>query len=539
MPGVKMSIDKKSSILKKYASLSKRLKREVRLADLKEIGITKDMVSHHFGSLSALDANARAELSSSFFDVSIESIYTPKNLSSLRSDVANHKRFVVTTAVNGCKIHEGFYAAIKNYCAINNATLLVLVASDPAHSYTHGNKDWGTIDARLQTENIVFEDTKLNNNIFLSTIKIAAKHIDPITGLGRIGQRNGSFIYASPKQRLKAVAVSNNKLPHFLMTTGAITKPDYASDLYLSQRTAYIAEHDHVIGAIIVEVEDEETFHFRQIQADTKGDFADLGVMYSANYSKDYLPEAFILGDWHTGSTDPEARSCWEQVSKALRPKQIILHDLFDGRSISHHEEKDQILRAQRAGRNELSLSNELEEVASDLSSLLTVCQSLVVVKSNHDQFLERYLREGRYAKDPLNHKLSLQLAYELLEGEDPLKAGVEIFLDDASADKINWLSMDEDYKIAGVQLGAHGHAGSNGARGSLAAMEQAYSNSISGHAHTPEILRNCVQVGTSSYLKMSYVKGASSWLHSSALLYPNGTRQLINCINGKWRLED
>lgn len=531
-----MAVDKKNQILRKYAATAKKLKRDPKMSDLKAIGVTKDMVTHHFDSLSSLNATARSLYPGSFFDVSIDSIYSPKALSNLRSEVSKNKRFVITTAVTGCKVSDNFYAAIKKYCEINDACLLILTASDPASSVTASG--FGMIDTKLQNEIIVFEDTKLNSNVFLSTIKMSAKHIDPITGLSRIGQRNGTFLYASPKQRLQAVAVGNNKLPHFLMTTGAITEPNYKTERYMSDRTAYIANNDHVMGAVIVEIQDDEIFFFRQVQANTKGEFPDLGVMYTPNGSKPYAPSAFVLGDWHSGSTDPDARSCWEEVIQTLKPNMVVLHDLFDGRSISHHEEKDIVLRSQRAGRDELSLELELQGVAQDLQDLSEITNKLVVVKSNHDLFLERYLREGRYVKDPLNHRLCLILALDLIDGNDPLKSGVEVYLEKKVTDKIAWLGMDEDFKIAGVQLGAHGHAGSNGSKGSLPAMEHAYGNSITGHTHTPSILRGAWQVGTSSYLKLSYVKGSSSWLHSSCLLYPGGQRQLINCIDGNWRLK-
>jgi hypothetical protein len=531
-----MTSDKKTLLLRKYASLAKKLKRDPKMSDLKAVGVTKDMVTHHYDSLSSLNTAARAEKPKNFFDVSIDSIYSQDSLEGLRSEVSKNNRFVITTAVTGCKVHDGFYASLKNYCKINNATLLILTASDPASSVA--STSFGMIDAKLQGETIVFEDTKLNSNVFLSTIKMSAKHIDPITGLSRIGQRNGTFVYASPKQRLQAVAVGNTKLPHFMMTTGAITEPNYKTERYMSDRTAYIANNDHVMGAIVVEIQDEEIFFFRQVQANRKGEFPDLGVMYSPNFSKSYAPSAFVLGDWHSGSTDPEARKCWEEVIQELLPDMVVLHDLFDGRGISHHEDKDIILKSQRANRDELSLDLELQGVARDLKDLSKLTNKLIVVKSNHDLFLERYLREGRYVKDPLNHRLSLMLALELIDGNDPLKSGVEAHLDKEIANKINWLNMDEDFKVANVQLGAHGHAGSNGAKGSLVAMEHAYGNSITGHTHTPSILRGAWQVGTSSYLKLSYVKGSSSWLHSSCLLYPNGSRQLINCINGNWRLK-
>lgn len=536
-PEVKIA-DKKINISKLYARLAKKLKRDIRMQDLQDAGITKDMVTHHFGSLTSLEKVARSQYPVSFFDVTVESLYSPKAIADLRQEVATSKRFVVTTAVNGCEVHPRFLASIKNYCKQNDASLLILVASDPAASR---DKEWGTISSKLKDETIVIEDTRLNSNVFLSTIKLSAKHIDPTTGLGRIGQRNGTFIYASPKQRLKAVPVSNSTLPHFMMTTGAITVGNYKSDMYMSQRTAYIAEHDHVLGAIVVEIVDDKRYHFRQIQSDSKGAFYDLGVRYTPSECVKVQPEAFVLGDWHAGETDPGAKKAWFDVSKLTKPKRILLHDAFDGISINHHERNYKLLKAKRAENNQLSLQNELSILSSDIQEIAELTDEVIVVKSNHDQFLERYLQEAKYVDDPQNHRIALQLALQVLDGNDPLKHAVNQVLDSdlKTKSKVRWLSIDNDYRIEGIQCGAHGHLGANGSRGSIEAMETAYGSSVTGHSHTPQILRGAWCVGTSSYLKLDYNKGASSWLHSSCLIYPGGSRQLINCIDGEWRLED
>ena len=391
-PEVK-TVSKKINISKLYARLAKKLKRDIRMQDLQDAGITKDMVTHHFGSLTSLEKVARSQYPGSFFDVTVDSLYSPKAIADLRQEVATSKRFVVTTAVNGCEVHPRFLASIKNYCKQNDASLLILVASDPAASR---DKEWGTISSKLKDETIVIEDTRLNSNVFLSTIKLSAKHIDPTTGLGRIGQRNGTFIYASPKQRLKAVPVSNSTLPHFMMTTGAITVGNYKSDMYMSQRTAYIAEHDHVLGAIVVEIVDDKRYHFRQIQSDSKGAFYDLGVRYTPSECVKVQPEAFVLGDWHAGETDPGAKKAWFDVSKLTKPKRILLHDAFDGISINHHERNYKLLKAKRAENNQLSLQNELSILSSDIQEIAELTDEVIVVKSNHDQFLERYLQETK-----------------------------------------------------------------------------------------------------------------------------------------------
>ena len=142
----------------------------------------------------------------------------------------------------------------------------------------------------LINENIVIENTDLNSNIALYSIRLSAKQINPITGLGRIGQRNKSFIFASPKQSLEYVPVGNNRLPHALMSTGAITLPHYDTERYMSKRTAFIAENDHVLGAIIVELDDNDRYHFRQIEFNKDGSFTDLGTRYYKDGKSKFFP---------------------------------------------------------------------------------------------------------------------------------------------------------------------------------------------------------------------------------------------------------
>lgn len=531
--------DKKKQMLKDYANLRRDMRKDLTLEDFtSNTEYTKDMLKHHYGSMLNIDTEARNEFPKCFLDVYIEEIMTDSNLEKLRNTIKNNSKFVITTAVTGCELDLDMYKSVKNYCNKNNAALLILIASDPASNLD--KKSLGRVDKRLTSECIVLEDSDLNSNIFLSTIKLSAKHIDPITGLGRIGQREGSFVYASPKQRLKSSPVSNTKLPHFLMTTGAITVPDYTSANYMSNRTAYIAHHDHVMGGVIVEIGGTDEYHFRQFQCDNKGRFIDLGIEYDGTKIKKVRPEAFVLGDWHSGSTCPMAKSVWEDVCSELKPKRLIMHDLFDGRSINHHEAQNIDSKAKRAESGHLNLQQELRLVARDLEYLTSLCDEVVVVKSNHDEFLDRFLQKGDFKNDPYNYKTFLELALHYVNtSEDPLKYGVEHLakLDTKCSSKIKWLKRDQDLRIADIQLGAHGDKGANGARGGLQSMEFAYGNSVTGHSHSPEILRGAWQVGTSSHLKLGYNVGPSSWLNSSCLVYPNGQRQLINAINGKYKL--
>lgn len=526
----------KNKIIKTYAKLKSKLNK-VTYKDLAKVDpkITKSAIKHHCFSITHLDKMARELYPHKFYDISIKSVLTPQKIQDFNTNISKKNKFIITTAAVGCKVDVKFLASIETYCKKNNAELLILLAADPASI----DGDW-TVDKEIANKHIIPRDISLNSNLFLSTIKLTTKQINPITGLNRIGQRSGSFIYASPKQFLKYVPVSNTKMPHAIMTTGAITFPDYApkgkEHRYMSERTAYIANHDHVMGAIVVEIENDKFFHFRQVQADKNGQFIDLAVQYSGSSAKKIRPEAFIMGDWHSGQTDPTVAKCWKDVCKTLKPKRVIFHDAFDGLSINHHEAGNNILKARRAGIRKLNLKDELKRLATDLSEFTYLVDNVVIVKSNHDEFLQRYLQAGMYVKDPENHLIGLELAIQSINGIDPLKYAV-MNLGLKNPNKVVWLQRDQDYKIAGVQCGAHGDKGPNGARGSLMAMEMAYGFSITGHSHTAGIIRNAIAVGTSSLMDLGYNVGPSSWTHTGAFLYPNGSFQLINVINNKWKM--
>lgn len=525
----------KQTILKAYIGFVKKNLRTPSRTEMFNLGITNDAVRRHYTSLTNLKNFVREQYPDVFSKVVDETLFTQKNFDKLKDDVAKFKRFVVTTAVTGCNVHKKFFKAIKSYCEKNDALLLVLPCTDPA-----AKAGWN-LDPILINEQFVYKDIALNSNFFISSIKLSAKHINPLTGLSRIGQRNGSFIYASPKQFLEFVPVANQKLPHALMTTGAITESNYQTERYMSDRTAYIAENDHVLGALIVEVEDDDIFYFRQIQGEpSTGNFVDLGKYYKPSGTvSEMKPEAFVLGDYHAGEHDLTAKQAWKEVCEYTKVKNLVGHDVFNGKSISHHEKKQSVTMAIKTMNNKVSLSDELKVTAREIEDMLSwIPGKFIMAKSNHDEWLARYLQEGEYTKDPINLQSAAVLVSFMISGEDPLKAGLEVIGKLSQKDRLVWLQRDEDYHIAKIECGAHGDVGPNGSRGSLAGMETAYGNCVIGHSHTPAIFRGVYRVGTTSLLKLSYNKGSSSWFHTSCLVYSNGSRQLINSVGGSWKLK-
>ena len=54
---------------------------------------------------------------------------------------------------------------------------------------------------------------------------------------------------------------------------------------------------------------------------------------------------------------------------------------------------------------------------------LSALTDELVIVKSNHDEFLDRYLKRGDFPKDPLNARFAAKIFLEYLDKKDPLRA--------------------------------------------------------------------------------------------------------------------
>jgi len=533
---------KKEEIRAKYIEITKEKCRLPTYADFLDWNITRDMIKHHFGNLTKLHDVIEAEHSDILAaNIAHESIvFSKKKIEQLKGDLKNYKRFVVTTAVTGKKVFEPFYRTLKSYCEQNDALLLLLPSADIASTSTVIKK-W-VFDPLLIEDFFVHEEVQLNSKLFISNIKISAKQIDPTTGLSRIGQRNGSYIFASPKQFLEFVATSPSKEKNSmaLMTPGAVTVPDYSNQRYLSDRTSYIAESDHVLGAIVVEIENEKMFHFRQIQSNSKGEFIDLANRYRPDGTVSKEDAHFVAGDWHSGQTDETVLKGLDKFLSEVNVRDFFVGDFFDGYSISHHHIDVPLKRVKKIKEGKHSLSNELYRGSMDINWILERVEgSLVMIKGNHDEVLEKYLMNANYIRDDNNHYDSLELAKFYLEGKNVLKEAYDIHGEIHEPERIIWLERDEEFKIAQVECGQHGDKGSNGSKGSLLSIEKAYGNCIVGHTHSAAILRGVYRVGTFTELKLEYVTGPSSWTHTGCLIYDDGSRQLINFVNGEYKIYD
>jgi hypothetical protein len=268
----------------------------------------------------------------------------------------------------------------------------------------------------------------------------------------------------------------------------------------------------------------------------------DLGLRYNGDGSTtESRLEAMVLGDYHNGKTDPVVRAATHEMIREYKPGVLVLHDFFDGHSISHHIDKDLISQQilQRLDINHYSLEGEFQEAYAELILLheLNDGKPIVLVPSNHPEFVNRWLDEGRFVKEPHNARMGFKLADYMAKKDynNPVEAGIRMM--GKLPRNIRFLRRDEDYKIRGYQLAAHGDKGPDGGRGTMTSKENDFGKSITGHVHNAQILRNTITLGTMLPLNMFYMRGQpSGWTHSHAFIYDTGKAQLVSIIQGRWQ---
>lgn len=543
------SLAKKREIIDLYTDLVKSVRPFPMIVDLTEKGIGKDTIKNHFKSVSDLRKSSM-DLYPEVYSGSLREADLLDGHKELLSAVKNKKEFIITTAVSGQKSHSKAINTLTFWQKQSKDRMVIVLPSlDTAHNLDN-EIEW-FFDEDVLRFPMAFGEVKLNDNFHISDFPVTAKQINPITGIGAVVQGKGSMVFASPKQSLEFESVSSGeKYPHAGMSTGAITIPNYKSSRGNSQRSAWIAEKHHKMGAIIVEIEDNKTYHFRQITFDTDGGFHDLGLYYvndqiglseSKATKKEDRP-IMVRGDYHVGHHDEVAVMGSEEIAKITGIKTVFDHDFVDGSFCNPHESDNLIASVRNQSTYARSAKDELALVGQEIVRASKTFDTQYLIDSNHHDFLSRWLQKGAFFKEPHNYEVGVVLANELIKGRDPLIEGLRLFGNIPNFDKllkdkkIIFLSKKEDKKYKDLHVGTHGHLGRNGKRNpNKAGLEKGYGKGIFGHSHTSGILRDIIQVGCLEKLRPGYNNGPSGWIHNVALAYPDSSVQLINIIFGKY----
>ncbi len=489
------------------------------------------------------------------------------------------KRFIITTAQNATPVHAEFFESMKNYCDYNDAELVVIPIryknatsqwTQSQENAEHWLRDVGIAELakKRRTQSWFYKNAhrfpanswnefvdqyvakylynqrkKLNENLVLvgdmKTHPTATKPLSRCESV-TLGE---SGIFGHTKIQMTVVPTPQGRFPKVLATTGACTVKNYTDS-----KAGKLGEFHHALAALVVEVVGKK-FFMRHVNAMKDGSFIDLDTEYSVGGVSSAPPAlALVIGDTHRRFLDRKVERCTFSkggMVDTLSPETLVFHDLHDGYAENPHHFGNPFVNL--AKRN-AAMHLVKEEIVDDVKWLIRTIgkRKAIIVPSNHDNFLWRWIIKNDWRLDTDNAEFYLETALAMVKDTvmqvsgsatpDPFTYWVNKWKGKAP---ITCLARDESFVLGDVELSMHGDQGPNGSRGSRQNLRRIGVKSIIGHSHTPGIEEGCYQTGTSTPLKLEYNTGPSSWLQAHVILYANGKRAVLPIIDGSWRIDD
>jgi hypothetical protein len=478
----------------------------------------------------------------------------PYRLAGSTVPTGKRRTYLLTSAQNNTDCHDGF---LENLVALaRHKGAQIVVGRFKYHKGALGQRAqevFGDEDNEIQEwydpriQDFVFDKRMVlaDDLIWCGEMNILPTATRPLSGLENYAGGPRSGIFPHPKVTLESIATQKNAGTKFNYTTGAVTLPNY-----IQRKAGQKAQFHHILGALIVEVDDDGDWFVRQISADSDtGDFQDLDVkVVGGRVTEGHAIEAINWGDIHVAQLeDWQRQTCWGEggIIDTLRPRYQFLHDTLDFTSRSHHDMKDPHEMFRKHVQKEESVEDELKKVVEFIHfSSRRFCQS-VVVDSNHDNAYLRWLKEADWKKDPLNALFWFRSSLAALEAIDRKDSGFKLlewalYYLGLETDT-RFLSEDDSFVICarqgdGIECAMHGHLGPNGSRGSAIAFNKMGYRLNIGHSHSAMIYEGVFQAGVTAGMDHGYNKGPSSWSHSHIVTYASGKRSILTQRGVKYR---
>lgn len=443
--------------------------------------------------------------------------------------------YVLTTAQNNTEVCPVFFNALMNYIKRMGATLLIAKTTYNLNGFQQAQDAGGVYYVNEVQPFLVDGQISLGGIDFVAQANVLPTAKNPLAGFEGVTPIGIDAVIPASKIALKCTASLKGGKGKRLFSTGAVTLRNY-----IMRKAGAVAATEHNIGALIVDTRGEIPI-VRQLELmPNSSGFYDNGVFYDADGGwMDAEPEALQFGDIHAEKMEAENLESMQALIRFYRPNCIILHDVMDFSSRNHHNVKDcAFMFAQQVKQN--TVAGDVKEVTRVIDALLMADPSgemnAHVIESNHDLAINTWLKNADFKLDPINALTYLQCMTALYQhidthgntGFNMLKYCYNNIGGGKFADSIVFHETDESVIMAGVEMGCHGHTGTNGSKGSPMQFRALGVPMNTGHTHTPSINGACYTAGVSASLEMGYNIGASSWKLAHVLTWPNGQRQVI-----------
>lgn len=432
------------------------------------------------------------------------------------------KRYLITSAQSGCEVNQEFFNNMKAYAEATNAEIGII-----ATRYLNPTSYWKTakdVWAKEVRPYLIAKNQYIHAEMcVLPEWKIQATAANPLTGLDSV-EGTKSIVVGAPTVEFRSVPMMTNYEQKFLYSTGTVTIPGFSETVAGSR-----AKSSHNYGFVIIEIENDKIVHARNVIAEESGAFNDL--RYRVENSKIVVEDVptMIWGDMHFAQKNQEVTDAFRGACTDLGITQSILHDVWDSKCLSVHNEKNAAKRVELIESGNHLLTKEINQLKEELQWFDDNMATTVIVRSNHDDMIDRMLqnldwRNNEHNALELSRLLNIKLSGKANKGIIPY-----IIDNEGDFKRIITLGLTSSIVQGGVELALHGHKAANGSRGSITGFAKMPIPTVVGHSHSPAIKGNCFQVGVACNLNHDYNEGGTSgWAYASCILNDRGSRQMI-----------
>jgi hypothetical protein len=211
---------------------------------------------------------------------------------------------------------------------------------------------------------------------------------------------------------------------------------------------------------------------------------------------------------------------------KNLSPDVVVLHDVADFDTINPHDSKNPIERYHKTKDNN-TVMDEIQDALSHIGKIAHKTGAKVVVaKSNHHDFLDRWINNASWKTDVNNAPYYLRLAQKALECES--KKGLFGMLVQEAEKGVTALTENDSFKVAGFECSQHGHKGLGGSRGTPSQYRKLSTKAVTAHTHSPQRLDGLLVAGCSCDKRLGYNNGMSDWAWCDIIIHKDGKAQHI-----------
>jgi len=461
------------------------------------------------------------------------------------------KRYILTSAQNNTFVNKPFWKNLKALAEHYDAKIMVGTFSYNQNAYGPLSVKAGTCMASKSKEEeepwfdpevepyIVDKRVELGEGlVWCGEMNIIPTAEDPLSGLETYSHRK-SAIFPHVKLAMRSVATMQGEGTKLNYTTGAVTLKNY-----IQKKAGLKAEHHHAYACLVVEVNHDGNWWVRQVgAAHSECELQDLDVIVvDGKVTTGNSIESVTWGDIHATIIDPVVEKISLEMLDYLKPNTQFLHDIMEGASVNHHTVKNNHERFKVYLRGLSNVESELKQTLDKVKEYSREWCKTLVVDSNHDSWVMRWLQEHDYRNDPQNAVffLEAQLAtYKAIQEGNERFHLLEWALQKYGCPKdIQFLRTDESYIICNgkIECGMHGHLGPNGMRGTPQNLRRVGRRANTAHTHSCGIYDGLYVAGTSTKLNWGYNVGPSSWSNSHVITYKNGQRAIITVWQGQWR---